>query len=43
MATTIADCNKQIGIYEKKKRVYSYQETPLIAKKYELEKELANG
>ena len=43
LATTIADCNKQIGIYEKKKRVYSYQETPLIAKKYEMEKELANG
>ena len=43
LATTIAECNKQIGIYEKKKRVYSYQETPLIARKYELEKELANG
>ena len=40
LATTIAECNKQLQIYEKKKRVYSYQETPLIAKKYELEREL---
>lgn len=40
LATTIADCDKQIGIYEKKKRVYSRQETPLIAKKYEIKKEL---
>lgn len=40
VATTIAECDKQIGIYEKKKRVYSRQETPLIAKKYELKKEL---
>lgn len=38
LAQTIADCNKQIGIYEKKKRVYSYQETPLIAKRYGLER-----
>lgn len=43
LATTVAECDRQIGIYEKKKRVYSYQETPLIAKRYELQKGLENG
>ena len=38
LAADIHDCDKQLRIYEKKKRVYSYQETPLIAKKYDLRK-----
>lgn len=40
IAETTADCDRQIQIYESKKRVYSLQETPLIAKKYELRRAL---
>lgn len=36
LAADIQDCDRQLRIYEKKKRVYSYQEMPLIAKKYDL-------
>lgn len=36
LAADINDCDKQLRIYERKKRIYSYQETPLIAKKYDL-------
>ena len=36
LAADIHDCDKQLRIYERKKRIYSYQETPLIAKKYDL-------
>lgn len=38
LAADINDCDKQLRIYERKKRIYSYQETPLIAKKYDLRK-----
>ena len=38
LAADIHDCDKQLRIYERKKRIYSYQETPLIAKKYNLRK-----
>lgn len=38
LAADIQDCDKQLRIYERKKRIYSYQETPLIAKKYDLRK-----
>lgn len=40
LAADIHDCDKQLRIYERKKRIYSYQETPLIAKKYELRRAL---
>lgn len=36
LAADIHDCDKQLRIYERKKRIYSYPETPLIAKKYDL-------
>ena len=40
LAADIHDCDKQLRLYERKKRIYSYQETPLIAKKYELRRAL---
>lgn len=39
LATSEAECNKQLAIYEKKKRIYSKQEAPLIAKRYSLKQE----
>lgn len=42
LAESVAECDKQLRLYEKKKRAYSYQETPLIAKKYEL-RSMGNG